>query len=208
MAHHCSARGNQVPPARILDESVTHYAGCAILFNKDTVHLDIKVSSIYLHDTWNGQHQFVNEGQSRWVSHAVISPCFIRKVTAQRQFFTMMSLHMHKHFAKKRGIGKKLLLTVRTVMLQEHADMVAGDFNGAAWRRQSRSDPRLLALMMWWQEACQVNGRTCANHLVLKENGQVRTHGAFTVSFDMPERDTAIGRNRLWPNRLWPKLRF
>ena len=30
---------------------VTQYAGCAILFNKDTFHQDIKVTSVYLHDT-------------------------------------------------------------------------------------------------------------------------------------------------------------
>ena len=33
---------------------VTHYAGCAILFNKDTFYLDINVKSIYLHDTRRG----------------------------------------------------------------------------------------------------------------------------------------------------------
>ena len=43
-----------------------------------------------------------------------------------------MSLHNNNHYAKKRGMGKKLLLTVRAVMLQEHVDMVAGDFNGSA----------------------------------------------------------------------------
>ena len=40
-----------------------------------------------------------------------------------KSFSTMMSLHTN-HFAKKRGMGKKLLLTVRAVMLQEHVDMV------------------------------------------------------------------------------------
>ena len=30
---------------------VTHYGGCAVLFNKDTFFSDIKVSSFYLHDT-------------------------------------------------------------------------------------------------------------------------------------------------------------
>ena len=46
-----------------------------------------------------------------------------------------MSLHINNQFAKKRGIGKKLVLTVRAVMLEEHVDVVAGDFNGAAWHR-------------------------------------------------------------------------
>ena len=39
-------------------------------------------------------------------------------------------------------IGKNLLLAVRTVMRQEQVDMVAGDSNGAAWRRQSGSEQR------------------------------------------------------------------
>ena len=30
---------------------VTHYGGCAVLFNKDTFHPDVDVKSIYLHDT-------------------------------------------------------------------------------------------------------------------------------------------------------------
>ena len=51
----------------------THYAGCAVLFNKDTFHSDITVESIYFHDNWNGQHQAVREGPSGWVLHAVIS---------------------------------------------------------------------------------------------------------------------------------------
>ena len=36
--------------------------------------------------------------------------------------------------AKKLGVGKKLILTTRAVMLDEKVDLVAGDFNGAAWR--------------------------------------------------------------------------
>ena len=35
---------------------------------------------------------------------------------------------------------------VRTVMLQEHVDMVAGDVNGAAWRCQSGSDDRPISI--------------------------------------------------------------
>ena len=40
----------------------------------------------------------------------------------------------HCHYAKKRGIGKKLNRTMHAVMLDENVDLVAGDFNGAAWR--------------------------------------------------------------------------
>ena len=48
-----------------------------------------------------------------------------------------MSPHINNTFAKKRGIGKKRILTIRAVMLEEHVDVVAGDFNGAAWRRDT-----------------------------------------------------------------------
>ena len=53
-----------------------------------------------------------------------------------------MSLHINNQVARKRGIGKNVLLTVPTGMLQEQVDMVAGDFNRAAWRRQTGSDHR------------------------------------------------------------------
>ena len=39
------------------------------------------------------------------------------------------------------------MLTVRTVMLQEHVDLVAGDFNGAAWRCPCGSDRRLISII-------------------------------------------------------------
>ena len=67
----------------------------------------------------------------------VISRASFRRIPRNgKSYFTMMSLHINNHSAKKRGIGNNLLLTVRTAMLQEKVDMVAGDFNGTAWRRQ------------------------------------------------------------------------
>ena len=39
-------------------------------------------------------------------------------------------------------LGKNLLIAFRTVLLQEQVDMVAGDFNGAARRRQSGKEHR------------------------------------------------------------------
>ena len=52
-------------------------------------------------------------------------------------YFTMMSLHCQNAVAKKRSIAWNILLAVCTVLLQEEIDMVAGDFNGASWRRVS-----------------------------------------------------------------------
>ena len=54
-----------------------------------------------------------------------------------KQTFTVMSLHINNNFAKKRDIGKKLLLTIRAIMQDEHVDLDACDFNGAAWRQSS-----------------------------------------------------------------------
>ena len=116
---------------------MTHYGRCAILFNKDTFLSDIKVTSVYLHDTRDGQQNDVKEGESGWVSQGVISRAsFRRQPRGGKSFFTMMSLHIKNNSAKKQGSGKKLPLTICAVMIEEHVDLVAGAFNGAAWRRQ------------------------------------------------------------------------
>ena len=55
-----------------------------------------------------------------------------------------MSLHISNIYAKKRGIGKKLILTIRAVMLDEKVDLVASDFNGAAWRRDNSNNISIM----------------------------------------------------------------
>ena len=100
---------------------MTHHGGCAILFDKDTFHPDFKVSSVYFHDTRDGQQQDVKEGESGWVLQVlqgVISRASFRRPRNGNSFFTTMSLHINQ-FAKKGGIGKKLLLTIRAVMLEK-----------------------------------------------------------------------------------------
>ena len=68
---------------------VIHYGDCAILFNKDTFQ-------------------------------GVISRASFRRLPRSgKSFFTTMSLHINNLFVKKRGIGKKLLLASRAVMLEE-----------------------------------------------------------------------------------------
>ena len=112
---------------------VTHFAGCAVLFNEDTFHSDVRVNSVYTHDSRNGQQQVVKEGQTGWVLEAVISRATFRRIPRNgKSWFTMMSLHINNQYANKRGMTKNL----------SQVDMVAGDFNGAAWRRRSGDDQR------------------------------------------------------------------
>ena len=92
---------------------VTHFGGCAVLFNEDTSFPDVKVKSIYLHDI-----------------RRVAS--FRRQLLSGQKSFTVMSLHTNNRFAKKRGIGKKLILTVRAVMLEHHVDVVSMELLGDA----------------------------------------------------------------------------
>ena len=52
----------------------------------------------------------------------------------------MLSLHIINIYAKKRGIAKKIIQNVRTPMISQNIDLVAGVFNGTAWRCRSRDN--------------------------------------------------------------------
>ena len=112
--------------------NVTLYGGCAVLFSKDTFLPDTKVTSIHLHDIRRVLPDKVFEGESGWVIQGVFSRASFRRQPPDLPTFTVMSLHINNNHAKKRGIGKNLLLTIRAMMLDEQVDLVAGDFNGAA----------------------------------------------------------------------------
>ena len=120
---------------------VTHYGGCAILFNKDTIYPDIEVKSFYLHDTRRELPDKVMEGDQGWVLQGVLSRAsFHRRPLSGQKTFTVLSLHINNIYVKNRRIAKKLILTIRAVMLGEHVDQVAGDFNGTAWRCSNRNN--------------------------------------------------------------------
>ena len=61
---------------------ITRFAGCAVMFNKDTFHSDTTAKSIYLHDDRNWQYQAVRQGQSGRVLQAVISRASFRRIPA------------------------------------------------------------------------------------------------------------------------------
>ena len=57
-----------------------------------------------------------------------------------QKYFTVLSLHINNIHAKKKGIAKKLILTLRTIMISQEVDLVAGDFKGTAWRCRSKDN--------------------------------------------------------------------
>ena len=73
---------------------VTHFAGCAVLFNNDTCS-NVDVKSIYPHDTRCGVQDHVVEGEHGWVLHGVLSRASCRRAAASGQkVFTVLSLHI------------------------------------------------------------------------------------------------------------------
>ena len=97
---------------------VIHYAGCAILFNKDTFNTNNDVKSVYLHDTRRDLPDQVMGGEQGWVMQGVLSRAsFRRPPLSEQETFTVFSQHISHIYAKKRGIAKKLILTIRAIMI-------------------------------------------------------------------------------------------
>ena len=65
---------------------------------------------------------------------------FRRRPLSGQENFTVLFLHISHIYAKKRGIAKKLILTIRAIMISQQIHVVAGDFNGTAWRCSNRDN--------------------------------------------------------------------
>ena len=184
---------------------MTHYAGCAILFNEDTFYPDISVKSICLHDTRRGLQDQVVEGEQGWVIQGVLSRASFRRAAASGQkYFTVLSLHISNIYAKKKGMAKKLILTLRAIMISQEVDLVAGDFNGTAWRCRSRDSLSTVdeafadcalptppgPTPLWgpgsipnnWADVCGfLKPPGSQRSWRVNKHGEVSTHGAFSV---------------------------
>ena len=81
------------------------------------------------------------EGEQGGVLQSVLSRASFRRspVSGQR-YFTVLSQHIRNIYAKKKGMAKKLILTLRAIMISQEVDLVAGDFNGTAWLCRSRDN--------------------------------------------------------------------
>ena len=62
---------------------------------------------------------------------------------------------------KNGGIAKKLILTIRAIMLGQHIDLVASDFNGTAWRCNNRDKSRQAFAHNAHSSRVLVWGRVC-----------------------------------------------
>ena len=80
---------------------VTHYGGCAILYNKATLYPNIDIKSIYLYDTrWDLPVQ-VMEGDQGWAMPGVLSRASCRRTPPHGwKDFTVCNLHISKIYAK------------------------------------------------------------------------------------------------------------
>ena len=86
---------------------VTHYRGCAILYNKETFHPAMDVKSIHLHDTMRELPDQAVEGVQGWVMQGVLARAsFRRPPLSGQKTFTVLCLHKGNVFAKKRGIAQ------------------------------------------------------------------------------------------------------
>ena len=72
------------------------------------------------------------------VLQGVVLRASLRRAAASGQKgLTVLSLHINIVFSKKRGISKKIIQTIRALMISQDIDLVAGDFNGTALRCRS-----------------------------------------------------------------------
>ena len=171
---------------------MTHYAGCAILFNKDTFHPDINVKSINLHDTRRGLPDQIIEGEQGWVLQGVLSRAsFRRAAVCGQKFFTVLSLHISNIYAKKKGIAKKLIKTLRAIMISKEVDLVA-----VVLREDVVAEPTAVLLTKHlWTASClrHLAPDRCGNSDPFRTTGRLRiskqlgshrfwkAHGAFSI---------------------------
>ena len=67
--------------------------------------------------------------------------CLISSSTTQRpeDFYGVVSSYK-QYLRPKRCMSKKLILTIRAIMIGHQIDLVAGDFNGTAWRCSNKDN--------------------------------------------------------------------
>ena len=65
---------------------------------------------------------------------------YCRPPLSGQKTFTVLSLQISNIYATKRCIAKKLIFTIRPIVIGQQIDVVAGDFFGTAWRCSNRDN--------------------------------------------------------------------
>ena len=171
---------------------VTHHVGCAILFNKDTFHPNINDKLIDLHDTRRGLQDQIIEGEQGWVLQKDLSLALFRRAAVSGQkFFHVFSLHINNIYAKKKGIFKKRIKTLRAIMISKEVDLVA-----MVLREDVVAEPTSVLLTKHlWTASClrHLAPDRCGNSDPFRTTGRLRiskqpgshrfwkVHGAFSI---------------------------
>ena len=144
---------------------------------------------ICLIKSWKGE-------QGRVMQGVLSRASFRRSPVSGQKYFTVLSLHISNIYASKKGVAKKLILTLRAIMISPDVHLVAGDFNGTAWRYRSRGniDETLTDSTLpmppgppplWRPGSIQGNlGRRLwisLNHTCSHRFWKVHKHGAFSI---------------------------
>ena len=77
-------------------------------------------------------------------------PCHISASASERAkvVYRVVSTYQ-QHLRQKKGITKKLILTLRAVMISQEDDLVAGDFNGLHGGIAAKTTSVLLTKHLW-----------------------------------------------------------
>ena len=94
---------------------VTHCGGCAVFFNNETFHPNFDIKSVYFHDTKRDLLDQIMEKRPG--------------VGCARYW---------QYLFKKTEYARKLILTIRAIMISQQVDLLAGDFNGVACRSSTK----------------------------------------------------------------------
>ena len=175
---------------------VTHYGGCAVLFNKDTFSPTSRSNSFT--STIPGANCLIKwkETQAGFDRACYHVPLFAdNSSTIKRHSRSCHCTSVTNVYAKKRGIGKKLILTLGAVMFKENVDLVA-------WRRDNSNNISIIeeafadcALPMppvptplWGLRSIPGNWADVCRFLEPPESDRqwkVRVHGAFSIPGDV-----------------------
>ena len=128
------------------------------------------------------------EGEQAWVLQGVLSRAsFRRSPVSGQKYFTVLSLHFNNIYAKKKGIAKKFTLTLRAILISQEVDLVAGDFNGTAWRYRGKDNLSAIDEALWTVSCQRHRGpHHCADLDPFRTTGQTSADFSNHLALNVP----------------------